>query len=135
MRIMMKRQISILLILLSALAIYAGAIVKNFEAESVNGNVVVRWETISETNVKHFSIERKTYSGGFVEIGIVNTKPEKVYEFVDQTAFKTDDILYIYRLKIVDNDGTVTYLEQQASVAHRVSSVKRTWGSIKALFR
>jgi len=132
---MMKKITSILLILATSAIIYAGAVVKYFEAESVNGNVVVRWETISETNVRQFVIERKTYNGSYIEIGMMNPRPDKNYEFIDQTAFKADDVLYIYRLKIIDNDGSVTFLEQQATVAHRVSSVKRTWGSIKALFR
>jgi len=55
------------------------------------------------------------------------------YEFVDQTAFKTTASVYQYRIRIVAQDGT-TYSKVMV-VSHNVSSVKRTWGSLKAMFR
>ena len=58
------------------------------------------------------------------------------YEYTDQTAFKTNDQVYKYRIEIVDKDGSLSY-SKEMSVLHNngISGVKRTWGSIKALFR
>lgn len=132
----MLKKLFISLLFISVTAVYAGVIFmgSGFIVKSQNGNVVISWQTSSETNLKHFIIERKNVRGSWVEIVTVDPRPDRTYEFVDQSAFKTADAVYIYRLKIVDNDGTLSYSDERA-VAHNVSSVKRTWGSIKALFR
>ncbi len=42
--------------------------------------------------------------------------------------------MFYYRLKIVDNDGTVRY-SPVSEVLLSFSPVQHTWGSIKAMFR
>jgi len=56
------------------------------------------------------------------------------YSYTDRTAYKTSDNVYVYRLRIVESGGTASF-SQDVPVTHSVSSVKRTWGSIKAMFR
>lgn len=131
---MMKIKFNILLITIISSVIFAGAQLIYFNATSKDGNVILEWKTSTETNLNYFVIERATASGGFIPIARIEPRADRTYEFIDQTAFKSADAIYTYRLKIVDNDGTVTY-SAPVSVAHSVSSVKRTWGSIKALFR
>ncbi|MHB8907179.1 MAG: hypothetical protein ACYC4T_07915 [Melioribacteraceae bacterium] len=123
------------LILITAGLIFAGVDLRSFTVKSSGGNVVLNWETNSETNLNHFVVLRRTVSGGYVEIGNVYPKDDRIYEYVDQTAFKTSGQLYTYKLKIVDNDGTTTSYSGEVTVAHNSTGVKRTWGSIKALFR
>ena len=130
----MKLKSTILLIIITAGLLFAGVDLLKFTARSSGGNIIIDWQTTSETNLRQFVIERKTVNGSFMQIGTVDPRADKNYEYVDQTAFKTYDQLYIYRLKIVDNDGSVSY-SAEIAVPHNVSSVKRTWGSIKALFR
>ncbi len=130
---MMKNKIYILFIIISSV-IYAGAQLIYFNATSKDGNVILEWKTSSETNLNYFVIERAAASGSFIPIARIEPRADKTYEYIDQTAFKSLDAVYTYRLKIVDNDGSVSY-SATISVAHSVSSVKRTWGSIKALFR
>lgn len=124
------------LILITAGLIFAGVDLRSFTVKSSGGNVVLNWDTNSETNLNYFVVLRKTVNGGYVEIGTVYPKNDRTYEYVDQTAFKTAGQLYVYKIKIVDNDGTTSY-SGEVSVMHNngISSVKRTWGSIKALFR
>lgn len=132
---MIKNKYIILLLIFGASVIFAGAQLLYFNASSHDGNIILEWKTSSETNLKHFVVERKSANGNFIQLAIVEPRPDKTYEYVDQTAFKSTDAVYTYRLKIVDYDGNVSY-SAQTSVAHySVSSVKRTWGSIKALFR
>ena len=126
-------QISLFVLLFAAIN-FAGAELLKFTARSVSGNVVLNWQTLNETNLKFYVVERKTVSGGFVEIATVDTRADRNYEYTDASAFKATDLLYVYRLKIVDNDNSVSY-SGEVTVHHNVSSVKRTWGSIKALFR
>lgn len=124
----------IVFLIIFAGILLAGADLLKFTARSSGGNIIISWQTSTETNLKQFVIERKTVNGSFAEIAFVNPQADKNYEYVDQTAFKASDQLYVYRLKIIDNDGSVTY-SWEVAVPHNVSSVKRTWGSIKALFR
>lgn len=131
---MMRKSLIILLLIFSSALIFAGADILKLSARSQNGNVIVFWQTSNETNLKNYVVERKTVNGSFIELGSVTPKPDKNYEYVDQTAFKSTETLYVYRIKIVDNDGSVSY-SWEVAVPHNVSSVKRTWGSIKALFR
>jgi hypothetical protein len=130
----MMKKLIISTILLAFTAIYAGAMLIDFQVKSRDGNVVVSWQTSSETNLKHFVVERSTIKGGFIEVATINPESDRTYEYVDQSAYKTSDAVYVYRLKIVDLDGSVSY-SYERTVAHNVSSAKRTWGSIKALFR
>jgi hypothetical protein len=124
----------LILFLISITVVYSGVELIRFTAKSLNGNVVLNWQTATETNLKHFVVERRSVEGNFFEIAIVEPRSDKNYQYVDQSAFKTLDAVYSYRIKIVDNDGSISYSGIQ-SVYHNVSSVKRTWGSIKALFR
>lgn len=128
-------QIAILLILVQFTALFAGAFIVYFHARSEGDNVVLTWQTGSEQNLSKFLIERKTVNGSFTELSSILPKGNNnTYTFTDETAFKVTDAIYIYRIKIVDNDNSSTF-SSEVSVSHNVSSVKRTWGSIKALFR
>jgi hypothetical protein len=130
----MKKKLIISLIAITLSAIYAGAFLTNFSVKSQDGDVIITWQTSSETDVKNFVIQRSTIKGGWIDIATVEPEADHNYEYVDQSAYKTTDTIYYYQLKIVDYNGSITYSNKE-TVAHSVSSVKRTWGSIKALFR
>jgi hypothetical protein len=115
-----------------ALPIKSGSLV----ARSDGNNVTIQWGTTDESAVKEFGIERRPATGSdFVLVATVAAKgSNSSYEYVDQTAFKTTGSVYQYRIRIVDTNSGVSYSEP-ISVSHNVSSVKRTWGSLKAMFR
>lgn len=129
-------QISAALVLLTLSGVLtAGAFLNYFNTRSDNGNVVVSWQTGQETNVDDFIIERMPINGSYIEIANIDAKGNNsTYEFVDESAYKSNDQVYVYRLKIVDNGGDISY-SAESHVAHSVSGIKQTWGSIKALFR
>ncbi len=80
-------------------------------------------------------MERKTPQSSFVDITTIQPKgSNSYYTYLDQSAYKIENMLFIYRLKIVDTNGQASY-SNEVSVSHSVSGVKRTWGSIKAMFR
>ncbi len=116
--------------------VYAGAYIEYFHARSESDNVRLEWQTSEETNLQKFVIERKTPQSSFTEVASVSPKGNNSnYIFTDQNAYKTNDMIFVYRLKIVDNNDQVTY-SADVTVTHSISSVaKRTWGSIKAMFR
>ena len=126
---------SIILLLVLAATVFAGAIVNSFSVSNLVDNIQIEWSTGQETNLKDFVIQRKTYQSNYTDIATIQPKgSNSSYSYIDRAAYKTNDVLYIYRLKIEDNDGSVSYLDQQ-SISHSISAVKRTWGSIKAMFR
>lgn len=134
---MIIRNVFKVVIFLAAAAgyIYGGAEITSFNAKSENGNVVLTWHASSETNLKYYVVERSTVKGNYIEIATVYPNANKSYEYIDESAYKDADAVYIYRIKIVDNNGEFSYT-QPISVTHSgLSDVRRTWGSIKALFK
>lgn len=135
----MKKKSIILYVFLALLgvsgALNAGAFIEFINASSDGNNVTLEWKTSKEENVENFVLERKSVNGGFSYITSLEPKGNySYYNYVDDSAYKTSSgQLYVYRLKIVDKDKSVTHID--VSVNHNVSSVKRTWGSIKAMFR
>ncbi len=114
---------------------FAGALITNMLVKVDGENVVIEWWTSNETNVKYFGIERKTPQSDFVEIDKVDPgRSDNHYVYVDKNIYKTEDLLFIYRIAIVDNDNSVTH-SKEYSARPLISGFKKTWGSIKAMFR
>ena len=134
---LLKIHYTAILFILAIISLNAGATIADpgLSASSNGNNVFVTWQTLEENNVKNFVVERKTQDSQFIEIGIVLPEKDKYYEYVDETAYKVSSTLYTYRVKIVDNNGNTTYSNEAPVLHDNISSVKKTWGSIKALFR
>ena len=107
-----------------------------FKATNADADVIVSWKTIDETNVREFQIDR--HSSDDPEYKLIGTIPAThlaMYSFRDQTAFRKTTSVYYYRLVIVYTDNTTQIGPGEASIDHTVSGVRRTWGSIKSMFR
>lgn len=132
-----KKYILVLLLLPIVSVIFAGATIAEpgVSARSNGDDVILNWQTIEETNLKHFVVQRKT-KAGFMDLAEIPPEEDQYYEYIDETAYKTTASIYVYRIAIVDNGGTVTY-SNEVTVHHDTinGGVKETWGSIKALFR
>ncbi len=128
----------IILILLSfAVTIIAGAYFYGFDVYHDGDNVVVTWKTLQENNIKNFVIERSTPQSSFVDIATIQPKGNNsTYSYTDESAYKTSDLVFIYKIKIVGNDPQdISYSGEKSVLQNNLSDVKRTWGSIKAMFR
>lgn len=106
------------------------------QARSDGSNVTIQWGSTDESGVKEFVIERSSgTSGEFISIAVVTKQgSNSFYEYIDRSAFKTTGSIYQYRIKSVKTNGGAEY-SAVITVSHNVSSVKRTWGSLKAMFR
>jgi hypothetical protein len=126
--------LAIIVLLAWAIALAGGIRDGSLSAYSNGTNIVVRWASDDETGVTGYTIERKAGgSSTFVRLTDPALAPKgsgSAYEFVDNTAFRTLDNFYQYRITALGVNA-VYYV----SVNHSVSSVRRTWGSIKAMFR
>jgi hypothetical protein len=116
--------------------VYAGAFLDYFHGRSEGEDIRLEWKTGEEVNLQNFTIERKTPKSSYAEIASIDPKgSNSYYSYLDKSAYKMmSDLVFIYRLKIVDDNGQSSY-SNEVTVSHNVSGVKRTWGSIKAMFR
>lgn len=115
--------------------LFAGTTLEFFRGRSENSKVILEWKSREEVSLKEFVVERKAVNGDYIPLATINPKGNNsFYTFVDETAFKSQGSIYYYRLKLVDFNGAISY-SNEISIFHSVSSVKRTWGSIKAMFR
>jgi hypothetical protein len=132
----MKRKLFQVLLVLSIIGTsLAGAFMEYFHARSEGENVKLEWKTGEESNLKNFIIERKTQQSAYVELSTISPKGDNsFYTYVDESVYKSSDYVFTYRLRIVDADQKISY-SSEVSVSPSISGVKRTWGSIKAMFR
>ena len=99
-------------------------------------DIRLEWNTGKEENLINFIIERKTPESSWIEIETVPPKgSNSLYSYVDKSAYKTNDLIFIYRLKIHVNESIQYHYSNEVTVYPNLSGVKRTWGSIKAMFR
>lgn len=132
---MKKKLFQFLLVLAVAGSSLAGAFMEYFHGRSEGENVKLEWKTGDEFNLKHYVIERKTQQTSYMDITTINPKgSNSFYSYTDEAVYKTSNFVFTYRLRIVDNDQKISY-SSEVSVSPRPNDVRRTWGSIKAMFR
>ncbi len=138
----MKSVILALAIAIGAVPTIAGeGTVDYLKARSNGANVILEWKTSSENDVVRFEIERAGQDGIFRYVATVAAKGSaSTYDYTDQEAFSKPDggaitsTYFTYRLRIVRSNKPAEY-SVSAGVNHSVSSIKRTWGMIKEMFR
>jgi hypothetical protein len=86
-------------------------VLKDFQATLVGNSVKCSWETATEINNDHFTLERSENGTDFYEMaqvkGAGNKNSSSLYSYWDERA--AEGISY-YRLKQTDFDGTTSYL-------------------------
>jgi hypothetical protein len=134
------RNIAVLLVLMLVVpaASHAGAIREGSLSGFSNGtSIVIRWQSEDESRVQRVEIERQVgIDGPFITLREIQLKGnDQAYEYVDDSAFRLNGSLYNYRLKVQMAGISLPVYYGPISVSHNVNSVRRTWGSIKAMFR
>ena len=109
------------------------------EARPVEEDIKLEWSTGVEENLISFIIERSTAESPDSWREIETIPPNgnySNYSYIDKSAYKADDLIFYYRLKIhVNENPQYIYSNEVGPVYPQLSGVKRTWGSIKAMFR
>lgn len=86
-----------------------------FTASVSNNNVVLQWETASETNNYGFEVQRKSLNSEFEVLGFISgsgtTTESRTYFFTDSKLISGE---YYYRLKQLDFDGSFNYSDEVA---------------------
>ena len=104
-----------------------------FHASPYGSDVVISWEVPSEAGVTDFKLWRKVNDETlYVLLGNVSPTGALEYHFQDYTVFKDEAKTISYKLQVFQNGAVFTYY---TDITHNPTSVQRTWGSIKAMFR
>lgn len=115
---------------------FGGALIQFFVADSDGDNIILTWQSTTEQNVKQYEVLRGPDRDNLSVLTSILAKGDNSnYTYTDESAYKTTESFYAYALVIVDNDGSKSSPMHTFVTHSGVSSVKRTWGSIKALFR
>jgi len=126
--------LSVVLVLTTVFA----AVIKDRPTAFSNGSdIVLRWTTENEAGVQRFEILRRSGTiGDFLVVGTVEQLKgnNSSYEYVDRSVFKVVGGVYQYKIRVIDGSNPAPETEI-VTVSHLSSTAKRTWGSIKAMFR
>ncbi len=133
------------LLILSGLAL-ANTSISRFVAVPAADRIYVRWSASVESNLVRYEVYRRTDNDPSLTL-IATVQPlgsGSSYEVVDVNVVRLAPMAstaspaafsstrYTYILRIV---GTARTDEMQTSLVYQTSTTRRTWGSIKALFR
>ncbi len=145
---MIKRnQLYILLFcIISAFLLIAAnsAVVSQFLADipdSEKNEILLEWTVQEESNLMHYELKRKMVRDtDFMVIANIQATPPqagpKSYDYKDRNVFRKSDNTepVVYELTAVFTNGDRMFIGQ-AEVNYTSTAVRRTWGSIKAMFQ
>ncbi len=100
-----------------------------------DGTVLINW-TIngSENTISYYEIVRSTDING--PFSLIGDAPKGTFYFVDKTdLFKTTSKYFCYKVTAVGSNDSRTSNIMGILYNSTSSAAKRTWGSIKAMFR
>ena len=95
----------------------------HFNAIEQNNQAYLTWTTSNEINFSHFEVERSIDAKTWTTVRLVKGKysnTEGGYQLTDDKAFLQNNQV-LYRLKMVNNDGTFTYSNIQTLVRKETS--------------
>jgi hypothetical protein len=99
--------------------------------------IAIQWQTSNESGIQSFEIERKSdESPEYRRLTRVEPRGTGfMYTYMDDGAFykSSSSKRFTYRIKAVGS--AVQQYSPSISIAHEVSSVRKSWGMIKELFR
>lgn len=78
---------------------------EQFNAQRDNTDVILQWQAQKEINLGFYSLERSYNGTDFIEIDRIYPHPSRQYQYVDNDFLEDA----YYRLKMVDNDLSITY--------------------------
>ncbi len=114
----------------------ASVVFSRFDARTEGNDIVVSWEASVETDIREYVLERRTiFDTQFVEmVRLAAHGSNSLYTYRDERVFKVQAEQVSYRLRMIDDNGSVAGVTDPITVDYTPTAVRRTWGSIKAMF-
>ncbi len=137
----MKRLSLLFLVLLSVSAfssLNTGTVqMRFFKIDEEGSDLVVSWQTDQEVEVREFELQRMTRFTNNQFVKIESIEPHgtsKSYIYRDDQIFKASSEQVDFRLEVVYDNGVRELLARE-QVNYTSTAIRRTWGSIKAMFQ
>lgn len=107
-----------------------------FRVERDGNDFAVSWQADVEGDVREYELYRKaSYSDVFSKVYVVEAQGAgTVYRFNDDQVYKAVSEEVEYRLDVVLNSGERQNVSGQR-LSYTPTAIRRTWGSIKAMFQ
>lgn len=108
-----------------------------FRVASEGSDFVITWHAGVEEGVERYELTRKTQTSNDQFVQVYAAPPHgtgKDYEYRDTQVYKSAAEQLDYRLEVVYVTGAREVLSTQ-TVHYTSTAVRRTWGSLKALFQ
>jgi hypothetical protein len=139
----MKYLLTAFAIFLVAFAPTSSVTFQDVRGTGESGGILIQWSTSIENGIKDFSVVRVSQvDGSYSSIGTVNaTGSGSTYQLMDRAIYKASSAsLFVYRVLAISDDGSTTVgSSDPITVPYEFQGLsgvaKRTWGSIKAMFR
>lgn len=121
-------------LVLMCMGLNAQALTLNyFNAAPEGSDVLVAFQLPSEDGVTNIKVWRKIdQESQFTFLDHIAPTGALEYRYLDYTIFKDEPRTITYRLQVYRNGAVYSY---HTTILHNPTSVQRTWGSIKAMFR
>ncbi|MDO7845306.1 hypothetical protein Q5H92_02980 [Hymenobacter sp. M29] len=135
---------AVLLLVLWSAVVAVAASLSLFSAAYDSSRIRIDWEVTSETDVTGFDLARKgATETSYTAVGSVMPNGQRRYTYYDTNVFRTAPTggastpaqlggPFTYRLTIHSPAGDQSFLTVLAGTP---SSVQRSWGTIKSMFR
>ncbi|MEZ4701877.1 MAG: hypothetical protein R2834_16180 [Rhodothermales bacterium] len=108
-----------------------------FRVSEDPGGMVVSWQVDTEDEVKEYELLRMTRFTNNRFVKVESFPPHgvnKAYSFKDSQIFKASTEQVDYQLEVVYANGQREQLARE-QVNYTSTAIRRTWGSIKAMFQ
>lgn len=134
----------LLFILLLPILLFAADL--NFEfftAKSNGEQITLEWKLVNEDNVDFYQVEKKLKEGNIYRpIGsrIRAVGNSNIYRYTDEDFFFKNNVelqsdnIQAYRIRVILKNNDLRF-SNTTYVTHNVSSVRKTWGMLKEMFR
>jgi hypothetical protein len=106
---------------------------QDFSVRSMGADVLVEWEVLDETGITEFRLFRQIDSqGAFEFLNTIYANGGYRYQYLDDNIYKDGPRVLTYKLQVVRDGKTHDFF---STLSHNPTSIQRTWGSIKSMFR
>jgi hypothetical protein len=109
-------------------------LIDQFSISSEGADVLLSWNLPQEEEIREFRLFRSiNEEATSAHVATVTATGALVYSYLDDDIFKTESRTLHYELQVIMASGQIHRFKR--SLSHNPTSVQRTWGSIKAMFR
>jgi hypothetical protein len=120
-------------LLLSVSGFGQSVIVSDFNLTSDGADVLLEWELPDESGIIEYRLYRRLNQNPSQDhIVTIKADGSGSYRYLDDGIFKRDSKVIHYDLEIIQERKTDVLTN---SITHNPTSIQRTWGSIKAMFK